>query len=348
MKSFVFKLGAIVSVIAIFFVMGCKKDNNPVSNEVDSDYVVGAYIYHKYPKNAPIEAQYFTQLNYAFGLVNDSLDGVEIPDPDFFERCVALKDTFPHLSVSISLGGANAAGFSQMAADSLKRLAFAADCARIIKQYKIDGIDVDWEFPGNSFGGPEDLVNYVKLIRDIRTAIGPDKLLTIAGGGDLAGVNAKEVLPYLDYINVMAYDLGWAPYHHTSLYRSPLTGWRSVEEVIADYHSKGVPNDKMVIGMGFYGRGDDTAFCGWTDYGKIELTDGMTEQWDEIAKVPYIITADSVMVLGFDNPRSLEIKCDYIKDNGFLGGMYWRYGCDDANGTLRKAVAKNLLVKKSS
>ncbi len=318
----------------------CNSGDSAVDN---SKYIIATYVYQDYPLDKPIDLSGFTHVNYAFGVVNDTYNGVNIGAPECFMRIAALKDSFPDLKVILSIGGAQAAGFSKMAADPMLRLAFAADCGRIIRQYGIDGIDIDWEFPCNAAGSPDDTKNHVYLMRDIRKAIGQDKILSIAGGGDLAGVDGVGILPYVNYINAMTYDLGWAPYHHTSLYRSPRTGWRSVEEVIADYNSQGVPNDRIVLGLGFYGRGDEVNYPGWTTYYEAVPGQGEYMMWDDIAKVPYIANADSVMLVGFDNAKSIAIKCDYIKDNGFLGGFAWRYALDDSLGTLRKTMISHLL-----
>lgn len=321
-------------------------NNKAQEKEAEPEYMVGAYLWHEYPIDAPIEADCFTHLNYGFGNVNDSLNGVEILSPDLFKRVAALKDSFPHLKVLISIGGGNNSKFSNMAADSLNRLAFAADVNRIITEYGIDGVDFDWEIPGNKFGVPEDTINFVKMIRDVRAAIGPDKLLSIAGGGELGGVDAPKVLPYVDYFNAMTYDLSWPPGHHTAMRRSPLVGWRSIDETLADYYAKGVPKEKIVMGLAFYGRGDGNRFPGWYNYGFIKPEyDDLTEKWDSIAEVPYLVNENGDFVLSFDNPKSIEIKCDFIKEQGFKGAMYWRYACDDSVGTLRHTVARCMLGK---
>lgn len=337
-------LRKIVKLFPLFLLAGIIITACDKKTEVKPDYMVVAYLWHEYPVNAPIEATCFTHLNYAFGNVNDSLNGVDILSPDCFKRVVALKDTFPHLKVLLSMGGGNDSKFSRMAADSLKRLAFAVDINRIITEYDIDGVDFDWEIPGNKFGVPEDTINYVKMIRDVRAAIGSDKLISIAGGGELGGVDGKAVLPYVDYFNAMTYDLSWAGQHHTGIHRSPLVGWRCIDETIADYHAKGVPDSMIVMGLAFYGRGDFERFPGWYNYGHIaDHYDDLTFEWDSIAQVPYLMNADSALVLSFDNPESLKIKCDYIKENGYKGAMYWRYACDDSVGTLRHTVAQELL-----
>lgn len=287
-----------------------------------------------------------TTINYAFGVVDSARTGVEVWHPERLRKMVALKNQNPDLKVFISLGGSAKDGFSEMAADSLKRMAFAGDIARVIEEYGLDGVDWDWEFPCGQGGRPDDYTNFAKLLRLTRDSIGEGKMMTIAAGGDMAGLdtnNIPELMRLFDYVNVMAYDLGGqAPWHHTALYRSPNTGWRSVDEVVADYVAHGVPYEKMMLGLGFYGRGDDHYYTGWTSTAQAQPYGNLTEQWDSIAMVPYIADSTGALVCGFENLRSIEIKCDYILDKGFRGAMCWRTELDLDSLPLARTVARKL------
>ena len=70
----------------------------------------------------------------------------------------------------------------------------------------------------------------------------------------------------------------------------------------------------------------------------MENQDEYTEKWDDAAKVPFLVNKDGIFVFGYENPRSLKIKCQYILDNGLLGGMYWDYAGDNESGDLRRTV----------
>ncbi len=153
---------------------------------------------------------------------------------------------------------------------------------------------------------------------------------------------------YLDYINLMSYDMGWqAPYHHTALRRSELAGVSTIEEAVAACNNKGLENKDIVLGLAFYGRGNNSDFQNWTDYRDIVNRDlaaeGMTELWDSVACVPYIVDSVGTLIVGYDNPQSLRIKCDYIKKNGLKGGMYWRSELDTDDRELTRTVAAELM-----
>ncbi len=335
------------ALLAAGILYSCKanKSDATADQQAESPYEIVTYVWNG--GDVMPAPTLITTINYAFANVNDTRDGVKINNEDRFKDIIALKEVNPDLKVLLCIGGNCESGLSEMAADSLKRESLALDCARIVKEYGIDGIDFDWEFPGAVGGTPDDYDNFLKVLKAVRAALPEDKMLTLAAGGDLAGMDVNNVaafLDQLDYVNVMAYDLGGqAPWHHTALYRSPNTGWRSVEEVVEDYVAHGVPYEKMMLGLGFYGRGDDNYYTGWTDTKTAVPYDDLTEQWDSIACVPYIADANGALVLGYENPRSIEIKCDYLKDKGFRGAMCWRTELDTDSLDLARTVARCLM-----
>ena len=99
---------------------------------------------------------------------------------------------------------------------------------------------------------------------------------------------------------------------------------------------------KLVLGVPFYGRGG-TAMPKFVDYKDIKAGGEFVEMWDENAQAPYLADKDGTLVLGYDNARSLALKCAFIKENGMLGGMYWEYAGDNESGELQKVLAAELL-----
>ena len=69
-----------------------------------------------------------THINYAFGHVNDTFNGVRIDNPDRLRMIVGLKAKNPALKVMLSVGGWGSGRFSEMAATTENRMAFAKDC----------------------------------------------------------------------------------------------------------------------------------------------------------------------------------------------------------------------------
>ncbi len=290
-------------------------------------------------------ADMVTAINYLAGEPNATCDGLKISNIPRLHRILDLKKENPDLKVILSMGGAGAGsanGWSEMTGNDSLRALFVDDCKRQVEEYGLDGLDFDWEFPATQ----EEVDNYIALFRDVRKALGSDKVVSAAAGFFGNGFDLKEAMEYLDYICLMTYDMGWqAPYLHTSLRRSERSGVCTVEESLDSCLSKGLEYKDIVLGLAFYGRGDDKNFKGWTDYRYIAPGEGMEERWDSVACVPYIVDSLGTLVISYENPRSLKIKCDYIKEKGFRGGMYWRTEYDTDSLDLTRAVARELLGK---
>ncbi len=281
-----------------------------------------------------------THINYAFGHVNDSFDGLYVDNPDRLRRIIALKQQNPRLKVLLSVGGWGSGRFSEMASTDETRLTFAKNCRRVVDAFGLDGIDIDWEYPtqssANISSSPDDTKNFTLLMRDLRQQLGEDKLLTCATVASGEYIDFHSCIQYLDMVNVMSYDMGNPPYHHSALYPSEITGWMTTSAAVDAHLKAGVPQDKLVMGMPLYGRGKQ----GYTT--EPDSTRGVTECWHEQSLVPYLADAQGELVMGFENERSIGIKCQYIIDHGLCGGMYWEYG-DERQKKLRSTICRILM-----
>ena len=362
------KIKFLFAVLLALSLAGCRQQ--PVEN----NSVVLAYV-TSWSSVMP-NTDYVTHINYAFGHVNETFNGIIINRPsrsdsddgratseDRLRAIVALKQQKPSLKIMLSVGGWGSGNFSEMAASEANRLAFAADCKRVITEFGLDGIDMDWEYPTSSSAGisssPEDTDNFTLLMSEIRKAIGNDKLLTFASAGNARYVDFKAVEPYIDFVNIMTYDMGRPPFHHAAFKSSEHTRGSCVESV--DLHVEaGVPIHKLTLGMPFYGRGIDV-ISGFIDYrnlvnnngelgiigrnGEVTMLEGYKELWDEDAQAPYWVDAEGKFILTYEIPRSIAIKCEWLKEKGMLGAMYWDYNGDDDEGTLQKAVYNGVMGK---
>lgn len=310
---------------------------------VEKEYVVVAYV-TSWTDVIP-DPTVMTHINYAFGHVNDTFDGVRIDNPDRLADLVSLKKDNPELNVMLSVGGWGSGRFSEMASDSLRRMAFAKDCMRAVREFGLDGIDIDWEYPTSDLAGisssPADRENFNLLMRDLRSVLGDDLLLTLASSAYAEYIDFHSCIEYLDFVNVMTYDMADAPMHHSALYASENTDHTCVGAVKAHMEA-GVPAEKLVLGVPFYGRGG-TPKMKSRDYKDIKEEGEFVLAWDEKAQAPYVADGEGKLVLGYDNPKSLTIKCGYIKDNGLLGAMYWDYDGDNEAGDLQNVLADELL-----
>ena len=284
-----------------------------------------------------------THINYAFGHVNEQFNGVRIDNEQRLRDIVALKKQQPKLRVMLSVGGWGSGRFSEMAASEENRLAFAKDCRRVCDELGLDGIDIDWEYPTQTSAGisasPNDTENFTLLMRDLRQALGSKLWLTLASVGSAQYIDFKSCVQYLNMVNVMAYDMGSAPKHHSALYRSKIVGWLCASECVEAHRKAGVPDEKIVLGMPFYGRGKSGVYMKYRDRDKHTEK----EVWSNTSKASFLADENGEMVIGFESPRSIAMKCAYIKEQGLRGAMYWEYADDNDRGDLQRAVWQGVL-----
>lgn len=330
--------------------------------------VVVAYVTY-YGKVTP-DPDYFTNINYGFAelYVKDGVyEGFKLQgDESRFQKIVDLKKQSSGLKISLSFthtvdnsDNAQGGGFSDLAKSDTYRKAFAEDCRAFCAKWGIDGIDIDWEFPGISWSGhkcdPEvDVENFTLLMKQLRETLGQRYLLTYAGyvknvqddgSGGRKYIDIAAVDPYVDYVNIMTYDISSAPQHQSAL-RDPDCYW-DCERAVNEYLDAGVSASKLVLGIPFYGRHSfDVAptAIDYRDIVKLDKSDYKIDNWDDEACVPYV-TYNGTYFCGYDDPQSIAIKAQWALDLGMKGLMYWDYDGDDDAGTLRTAVWQETMKK---
>ena len=318
--------------------------------------------------------------------------GSEEPYYGNFRQLNLLKEAHPHLQILISVGGWTWSGnFSDAALTPQSRAQFASSCADFMALYGFDGIDIDWEYPGGGGLGsntsrPEDTENFTLLLQALRTeldarevAAGRQYLLTIAAPGGapkIANVEVEQIHELLDFINVMTYDFHgeWSAVSNFNapLYASPsdpaVVPGANGDEAIQAYLGRGVPADKLVLGVPFYGRGvqgvanvngglfqafsgaamgtwDDgsTGATGMFDYADIAThyvnQPGVSVYRDPDARVPWLHKPSSGLFLSYDDPTSLALKKEYVLAEGLGGVMIWEMSADREDELLDAWIA---------
>ena len=309
------------------------------------------------------DPEMMTHINYAFAelYVRDGVyQGFKVQgNLSRFEQIASLKNQNPDLKICLSFSHTVAnsdnkqdGGFSAMCKSEAGRRAFAEDCLAFLKKYNLDGVDLDWEFPGLSWSGAAcdpscDTDNYVLLVKQLRETLGTSYTISYAGycsdktsvSGGYRYVDIKGMDPYVDYVNIMAYDLDEAPHHHSAL--NDTRAYKDCNRAVNAYLTAGVSPDKLVLGLPFYGRHSFSTSPTAISYKKILQLDRYQyrrNQWDDKASCPFVATMGGAFYCGYDNPRSIGLKGAWVREKGMLGLMYWEYDQDDAKGTLRKAV----------
>lgn len=326
------------------------------------------------------KAKQITHINYAFANIKDGkvVEGNE-NDEKVLKKLNNLKEVNRNLKILISVGGWSwSKNFSDAVLTEESREIFANSAIAFIMKHKINGIDLDWEYPGqlgdNNKYRAEDKENFtavLKLLRDKLDVLSNESnkyLLTIATGADpnyLEHTNMKEAHQYLDFINIMTYDFytggSSKTGHHSNLFQSDfnMNSRVNVDYAVKVHFRAGIPIEKIVLGVPFYGRWwnktipknnglyqNSKGEKGSIDYKSIAdsiKNKSFVSYWDDKAKAPYIWREKDSLFLTYENPKSLKIKVDFIKNKKMGGVMFWQFNGD--NGELLNTISTNLNKK---
>ncbi|NEE44180.1 chitinase, partial [Streptomyces sp. SID8455] len=190
-----------------------------------------------------------------------------------FNQLRKLKELHPDLKVLWSFGGWSwSGGFGEAAQNPA---AFAQSCYDLVEDPRwadvFDGIDIDWEYP-NACGLTCDTSGrdaYGELLGELRKSFGNDNLITSAitadgsDGGKIDAVDYAGAAEHLDWYLPMTYDFfGAFAAQGPTAPHSPLTSYPGIptegfnsDAAISKLKSLGIPSEKLLLGIGFYGRG---------------------------------------------------------------------------------------------
>ncbi len=327
-----------------------------------------------------VRGDLLTHVNFAFANIKNGVIVAERPDDGTnLEALTGLRKKFPALKVLVSVGGWSwSGGFSDMALTRASRKKFIDSAVLFLRQHALDGIDLDWEYPGLPGVGnkyrPADRRNFTLLLGELRRALntarrppGQRYLLTIAAGASpnfLEHTEMGKAQKYLDYVNLMTYDFfverGGKSGHHSNLYASAFdSDAPSGAASVSAFLRAGVPAKKLVLGVPFYGRGWKGAKAennglyqeagaaegglSWNNLLQSYIDkNGYTRWWDAAAKAPYLWKSDGGRVVTYDDPDSLKEKCRFVKKRNLAGVMFWEYSSDDPEHTLLRTLHNNL------
>ncbi|KAK2760017.1 hypothetical protein FQN54_002753 [Arachnomyces sp. PD_36] len=339
------------------------------------------------PEDVPLG--WYTHINFAFALIDPitfRIDPMDSETAKLYTRVTDLKKRQPELEVWIAIGGwaMNDPGpyrttFSDLAKSIFMQDHFFESLITFMEDNGFDGVDLDWEYPvaEDRGGTKEDFDNYVTLIRRLRTRLngtGKKYGLSItlpASYWYLKGFDIIKLEPYLDWYNIMTYDihgvwdstvesLGPYAYAHTNL--------TEIQMGLELLWRNNINPGRVVMGLGFYGRsftmssptcmapgckfkdGAKGGECTGTpgvlsaaEINKILKRDDAKVTFDQAAGVK-IVTWDTDQWVSWDDEETLKIKLEYANRRCLGGTMVWAIDLDD--GTLIKALGSNLAREK--
>ncbi|MEU3663114.1 glycoside hydrolase family 18 chitinase [Streptomyces sp. NPDC032940] len=307
---------------------------------------------------------------------DQSVDGVadtwDQPLRGNFNQLRKLKAKYPHIKVIWSFGGWTwSGGFP----DAVKNpAAFAKSCHDLVEDPRwadvFDGIDLDWEYPnacGLSCDETSTKTAFSSMMKAMRAEFGND-LVTAAvtadasTGGKIEAADYGTAAQYIDWYNVMTYDFfgAWAKNGPTAPH-SPLTSYDGIPqqgfnsaEAIAKFKATGVPATKLLLGIGFYGRG----WTGVTQAAPGGTATGPAAGTYEAGIEDYKVLKNTCPATGtvagtayahcgtnwwsYDTPATVKSKMDWAENQGLGGAFFWEFSGDTANGELVSAIDSGL------
>lgn len=259
-----------------------------------------------------------------------------------------IKSKNPQVKLMVAAGGwtFGTAIFKTLAASPTARSELAKNAVIFLKNYNLDGFDVDWEYP---IGDKE---NFILLLTDLKRQLSANNLLltvAVAAGQDTSdkAYDIPRIQAQVDFINLMTYDLHqpWEGKtgHNAPLFDDPI----SVDSCVQYWLLRGTPRDKLILGIPSYGQlftladpknnwyGAPTVGGTTRTYSEICNTDWQ-RTWLESKQVPIKINGNQW--LGYDDIQSVSIKAQYAKNQNLGGVMLWSLENDDFAGSCRQGT----------
>ena len=292
MKNPIYFLLVVLGIVLTLSFIGL--DAKEPTNGKKTNVVMAYYVPEREYQPEKLPLSQLTHIIYSFtNVIDGEMKFRDAENGEKLRSLVAQRKNHPDLKVMIACGGWGADGFSDMAHTAENREKFVQSVLDFNSEYQLDGLDIDWEYPGipaaNTGARPEDKQNFTLLMKELREGLNTlerDQTLTFASAGwkrYYDNVEINEVMKHVDYMNVMTYDQigATSPYtgHHTALGLIELEdikdtpaavfiesrreemkkrGYtyepRSVERIVDYCIDNGVSPEQIVIGAAFYGR----------------------------------------------------------------------------------------------
>ena len=341
-------------------------------------YYAGWAAYQGYTP-AQLPAEHLTQINYAFAQIDPDTLTIALENEAHDNKNLAalrkLRQQNDHLKLLISVGGwSDSRYFSDAASTAARREKFAASCVDFIVEQELDGVDLDWEYPvsGGAPGmvhRPADKQNLTKLLQELRAQLdrqgrrdGKDYSLTIAGAAGswyLNQIEAVKVADIVDHIFLMGYDLH-GPWDTSADFNAPLytpsgaspQGKSSIADSVQAYLDKGIPAEKLVLGMPLYGYAyqgvssqNNGLYSTYTSAKSVSYrtlkknylsNDAYRQYRHQEAQVPYLY--GSRTFISYDDAESLAAKAALARSRDLGGIGFWELSQDDG-GELTAAAS---------
>ena len=233
----------------------------------------------------------------------------------------------------------NAENFATMAATAIGRNKFIIAVLQKVRQHKVDGVDIDWEYPKTSDGSD---INFAALMKELSDSLHVDGKYYLSAAitpgkyaGSIRDGIKNELFNYVDFFNVMIYDdfnssVPYKQHSDMSLYDVCFNYWINV---------RGMPKTKFISGIPIYGRPSGITQSGTVLSYKTILSLGGNPNSDSA-----IVSAGGFnnYTIYYNGQNTVKKKAVKAKEKA-NGIMFWEIGQDDTgNNSLIKAACDTL------
>lgn len=312
-----------------------------------------------------LDASAYTHIAYSFAGINENFEVDFYNDVEAeaveYEKFMRLRDKNPDVKLLISIGGwlFNDPGeterrFSHACRDE-NRPTFVKSIVDFCEKHGFDGVDLDWEFPGDYGRGGEadDKRTYANLVFELKEAFKEaghphwevSMAIPLHPRFLVQGYDMERLAEGVDLLIVMAYNLHgiWDP---VAMAHSDLYGIMDyLDHFILDQK---FPPEKMVLGLAPYGRTYTmenatcvTMGCPFIRSGPggclnlpffmtyFSINDRITSG-DYDSKIDFNpdtgaseLVFDGNILVTYDGPEAFSYKAQYAKESCFAGVMWW-------------------------
>jgi chitinase len=318
------------------------------------------------PDDIDVDGNGYTHLIYTFASINSNSQlepwgGDYSTEVSQFRAFTNLKKTNANLKTLIAVGGwtfndpgATLTRFSDTASTAARRATFAKSCVDFCRTYNFDGVDLDWEYPGDTTrgGDPADMKNFVLLVKAIRSAFDDadeglqlTMAIPIASFRLEAGYNLPALAGGVNFFNLMTYDI-YGTWDSPKVVGAN-TDMPYIFNAIKYILNTGVSSSKLVLGLAAYGRSYNMEDNSCTAAGCPFSSGGVGGCAGETGFMPYFtieqyvksgnykslrfngstgtmeLVIDGNVMISYDSPATMRIKYDFASKACLRGVMWW-------------------------
>lgn len=242
---------------------------------------------------------------------------------------------------------------------------FSKSVVSMLSEYKLNGIDIDWEFPVWSGDAKKsDKQQFGSFLRILKSHLEPSgyKLsVAVSGPPTISRVayDVEALAKYADMVQIMNYD-----FHVFNKFKNPLVGFnaplhpmRAEISVLGEMNSEssmqtwfdlGLPRNISYFGIPTYARAyqlltyylhkpyspairSRPEITNYRDVCIFANSGYYTNVWNHNAQAPYLYGKDGLWV-SYENERSILAKMAFARKLNVAGIMVFSIGSDDAHG----------------